>query len=415
VKLPQALKIFLSLLVLAAAAWLGTNRICYNTCVGNIFLAFSLGGFALIYLRLNPKLGDAACLLGAGGLLALIDVKAFHYDLSGNALLALVGLAAILALALRGIWSRGDERQRQALAFLFAVFSISANGLAGFFHNWTSKFTPRVVDLYLYCFDASLRVQFAFLMGRAYATWHWFRDAGMFVYVGFPLTIALVFAGQLLRDKKTVLSAMTSFLVTGPLGVIFYAMCPALGPAYLFTSRFPWNPLTKDEASRLVLEALPIPGLRNSMPSLHIAWVLLAWWYSEGLSVLERSIAMGVEVFTGLATLGSGEHYLVDLIVACPFALFIYALCAFHVPWSNRNRVVAAVVGLATTLAWIGLLRFNVKMFWLSPVIPWFACIATIISASILRQQLADVAQRISRSEPSAATVTAASTVSCSD
>ncbi len=402
-KLVQVRKIFLSLMVLAAAASLGTNKVCYNTCVGNIFLAFSLAGFALIYLRLNPKVGDVICLLGAGGLLSIVDIKALHYDFTGNGLLALVGLAAISALALRGIWSTGIERERLALAFLFAVFSVSANGLAGVFHNWTGKFTPRVLDLYLYCFDASLRVQFAFLMGRAYAAWHWFRDAGIFVYVAFPLTIAMVLAGQLLRNMKTVLSAMSAFLVTGPLGVIFYSMCPALGPVYLFTSRFPWSPLTMDQASRLVVEALPIPGLRNSMPSLHIAWVLLAWWYSEGLSLWERSIAMGFVVLTVLATLGSGEHYLIDLVVACPFALFIYALCAFQVPWSNRNRVVAGAVGLATTLAWIELLRFNVKMFWISPVIPWVACIATVVSASILRQQMADAAERTSRPEPAMA------------
>jgi hypothetical protein len=83
--------------------------------------------------------------------------------------------------------------------------------------------------------------------------------------------------------------------------------------------------------------------------------------------------------------------------------LFIYALCAFHVPWSDRNRVVAGTVGFATTLAWIELLRFNVKMFWISPVIPWVACIATLVSASILRERMADAAERTSRSEPAMA------------
>jgi len=76
-------------MVLAAAAWLGTNKVCYNTCVGNIFLAFSLAGFALIYLRLNPKVGDVICLLGAGGLLSIVDIKALHYDFTGNGLLGL--------------------------------------------------------------------------------------------------------------------------------------------------------------------------------------------------------------------------------------------------------------------------------------------------------------------------------------
>jgi hypothetical protein len=230
----------------------------------------------------------------------------------------------------------------------------------------------------------------------------------MFSYVGFPISIALVFGGQLVRDRKVVLSAMTAFLLTGPVGVVFYTMCPALGPAYLFTSRYPWSPLTMDQASRLVLESLAIPGLRNSMPSLHIAWVLLAWWYSVGLSVWERSIAMCFVVFTVLATLGSGEHYLIDLIVACPFALFIYSLSAFSVPWSNHNRSLAALAGIGITLAWIELLRFDVKMFWVSPVIPWLACITTVVAVIFLRQRLGNVPETPTSPAPVAAAVTSA-------
>lgn len=388
----RALKITLSLAVLAAAGLLGTRRGFYDTCVLNVFLAFSLAGFALIYLRVRPGWTDAPSVLGGTGLLLLADLGVLNYAYSANGILGLLGLASISAIALRGIWARGEEKTRLALAFSFAVLSTTANALAGFAHNWTATFTPRVLDLYLYCFDASLRVQVAFIMGRAYASWPWFRDAGMFVYLGFPVAIAVAFAGQLVRDKRTAWSAMAAFLLTGPVGVIFYALCPALGPAYLFTSRYPWNPLTMDQASRLILEGLPIPGLRNSMPSLHLTWVLLAWWHSKSLSLWERAVAMCFVVFTVLSTLGSGEHYLVDLIVACPFALFIYALCAFHAPWSRRARSLGALAGLGMTLAWIAILRLDVKFFWISPILPWTACIATVVSAIFLRQRLAEAA-----------------------
>jgi PAP2 superfamily protein len=389
----RPIKIVLSLVVLIAGLMLGTGRGFYNTCVLNAFLSFSLAGFALIYLRVRPRWVDLLSLLGGTALLTWIDSRIFHYTFSAYGILALLGLASIAAIALRGVWTRGEEQWRLALAFLFAVLSVGSNAVAGFAHNWTGKFTPKVLDLYLYCFDASLRVQFAFLMGRAYATWQWLREPGMFAYWGFPISVAVIFAGQLVRDRKMVLSAMTAFLLTGPVGVIFYTMCPALGPVYLFTSRYPWSPLSMDQASRLILEALPIPGLRNSMPSLHIAWVLLAWWYSVGLSVWERSIAMCFLGLTVLATLGSGEHYLIDLIVACPFALFIYALASFHVPWSNRNRSLAVFAGIGITLIWIELLRFNVKIFWISPLIPWLSCVATIAAVVFLRQRLADVAE----------------------
>jgi PAP2 superfamily protein len=387
----RPIKIALSVVMLLVAVLLGTSRGFYNTCVLNVFFAFSLAGFAVIYLRVCPRPGDAFYLLCAAGLLTWIDVSIFHYRYSTFGALALLGLASIVAIALRGVWARGEEQGRLGLAFLFAILSAGSNAVAGFAHTWTARFTPKVLDLYLYCFDASLRVQFAFLMGRAYEAWKWFRDPGMFTYIAFPASIAVVFGGQLVRSRKIVLSAMIAFLLTGPVGVVFYTICPALGPAYLFTSRYPWSPLTMDQASRLVLESLAIPGLRNSMPSLHIAWVLLAWWYSRGLSLWERSIAMGFLVFTAFATLGSGEHYLIDLIVACPFALFIYALSAFHVSWANRNRSAAAIAGLGLTLVWIEVLRFNVKLFWISPVIPWLACIGTVVAVVYLRGRLASV------------------------
>lgn len=383
-------KILASLAVLLAAGFLGTSRGFYDTCVMNVFFAFTLAGFALIYLRVRPRWGDALCLPCVAGLLAWVDIGILHFGFSAYGLLALLGLASIAAIALRAVWGKGEEQGRLGLAFLFAVLSAGSNAVAGFAHTWTARFTPKVLDLYLYCFDASLRVQFAFLMGRAYETWRWFRDPGMFAYIAFPVSIAVVFGGQLVRDRKMVLSAMTAFLLTGPVGVIFYTICPALGPAYLFTSRYPWNPLTMDQASRLVLESLAIPGLRNSMPSLHIAWVLLAWWYAKGLSIWERLIAMCFLVFTAFATLGSGEHYLIDLIVACPFALFIYALSVFHLPWTNRSRISAAVAGLGLTVAWIEVLRFNVKMFWLSPFLPWLACIGTLVAVVYLRRPLAN-------------------------
>ena len=388
----RPLKLVLSMAILLAAALLGTRRGFYETSVSNVFLAFSLAGFALIYLRVRPTWIDASCLLAMTAVLSLVDLRWLHYGFSAYGILALLGLASVAAIGLLSLWSVGEEKTRLALAFAFAVLSTSANALAGIAHNWTATFTPKVLDLYLYCFDASLRVQMAFVMGRAYASWPWFRNAGMLVYLGFPLAIAVTFAGQLVRDKKTAVSAMAAFLFTGPIGVAFYAMCPALGPLYLFTSRYPWNPLTMEQASRLILEGLAIPGLRNSMPSLHMAWVLLAWWYAKGLSVWERAIAMGFVAFTVLSTLGSGEHYVIDLIVACPFALFIYAVSGFHVPWSNRHRVAATVVGLSMTLAWIALLRFDVKIFWISPVIPWSACLATVVSVIILRVRLADLA-----------------------
>jgi hypothetical protein len=393
-KLSGRVKVILSVAVLAAGLWLGTNRVVYGTCVFNVFLDFSVASFALLYLRLHPNVGGVLCILGATAVLTLIGIEVLHYPFSGLGTAAFLGVAGISAIALRGIWSAGLERKRLALALLFAVLAVSANLVVGFFHRWVGSLTPRVLDLYLCSFDASLRVQFSFLMGRAYATWHRFGDAGMVAYYFFPLMIALVLAGNLIRDRIDATSAMTAFLISGPVGVIFYGLFPALGPAYVFKSRFPWYPLTIDQVSHMRLEPLAMPGVRNCMPSLHIAWVLLAWWYSRGLSAWERSLAMYFLVFTVFATLGSGEHYLIDLVVAVPFATFIYGLSALHLSWSDRDRRMAVWLGLGMTVIWIELLRFCVQIFWISPLIPWLACVATVVFATLVQRRLARFSER---------------------
>jgi hypothetical protein len=126
------------------------------------------------------------------------------------------------------------------------------------------------------------------------------------------------------------------------------------------------------------LEPLAIPGAPNAIPSLHMAWVLLVWWYSRGLSWWERLVAFAFVFFTVLATMGTGEHYFVDLVVAFPFALLIEALCAFELPLSDGKRLAALAVGLFGTLAWMEALRYGPHFFWKSPLIPWTLCAVTI-------------------------------------
>ncbi len=405
-KLSVPIRIAFTLVVVAAALWAATNKRLYDIAVFNVLVSMGLAAIIVLHLRVKPSWRDAAGVAAGAGTLAVIDFKFLHYNFNAFGLLSFLGLASLVALAIRAAWSRGEESTRMRLAFLFAFLSLGVDAAAVLFHALTSKLNPKVLDLYLYSFDASLRVQLSFLMGQAYATWHRFGDAGMFIYIGLPVLLAMVAAGHLLHGSKAAIPAMAAFLVTAPIGVIFYNLFPALGPTYIFGPRFPWNPLTIDQAARLLLEPIPVAGYRNAMPSLHIAWVLLAWWFSRGLSVWERSIAMVFMVFTAFATLGSGEHYFIDLVVGFPFALFVYALCAFPLGWTQERKV-AFGLGLGLTLAWFAVLRQGVKLFWVSPILPWLACLVTVAAVVILQQRLegasAKNASREAAPEPAAA------------
>jgi hypothetical protein len=387
-KLPMAVKIVATLALLGLAVWLGTSEHFYKSALLSLFFGVTLASVVLIHFRVRPSWQDALCVVGGAIFFTVIDFGFLHFAPSLAGIASFLGISSLSILGLRAIWSQGKEQERMALAFVPALLFVMSDWGSTILLGWTEKANPKVLDLYLFSFDSSLRVQIAFLMGQAYALWPWFKGAGMIFYIGLPMVIGLVYAGQLLRDRTRAVSAMVAFLITGPVGVIFYNLLPALGPIHIFLGQFPWKPIPPEQAPRLLLEPIAVAGLRNCMPSLHMSWVLLAWWYSRGLSVWERGIAMAFVVFTVFATMGIGEHYLIDLVVAFPFVVFLQGLCALGLRWNERARVTAIIYGLLLTLGWIGALRFGVKMFWISPIVPWACCIATVASAIFVQKSL---------------------------
>ena len=146
-------------------------------------------------------------------------------------------LASLVVLGLRAVWSEGEKQKLLALAFapsfLFAAFMV----FAGMVLDRTQIWHPKVLDLYLFSFDASLHVQLAFVLGQAYAMWPWFRAIAVAIYIALPIPLAMVYAGQLLRGHKNAYPAMAAFLMTGPIGILFYNLFPALGSRTYFSCR----------------------------------------------------------------------------------------------------------------------------------------------------------------------------------
>lgn len=392
-KLPLAVKILATLLLLGLAGWLGTSAHFYKSALLSLFFGVTLASVALIHFRVRPSWGDGLFVLGGTILFSVMDFGFLHFTPSLAGITSYLGISSLTILGLRATWSEDREQGRMALTFLPALLFVASDWSSTVLLRWTEGAHPNVLDLYLFSFDSSLRAQIAFLTGQAFALWPWFKAAGMVFYIGLPVVIALVYAGQLLRDRKQAISAMTAFLITGPVGVIFYNLCPAVGPIHIFLGRFPWKPIPAEEATRLLVEPIPVAGLRNCMPSLHMGWVLLAWWYSRGLSIWERTIAMAFVVFTIFATMGTGEHYSIDLVVAFPFAVFLQGLCELRLPWNHRARLLAFSYGLLLTLGWIAALRFGLKWFWISPLLPWASCILTIASAILIQSWLVAAAE----------------------
>jgi hypothetical protein len=385
------LKVMLSLLLLAAAIGVVTRTSFYLYGMSEEFFAWMLASIVLIHLRVRPDWRDAIGIALAAGMFAVIDLTLLRYQFYVIASISFVGMGSLFVMGLRAIWLEDEQRKKALLALIPSVLIAASNFFVGYSHLLTEKAHPKVFDLYLYSFDGSLRIQLAFRLGQAFALWKWFEKLGMLFYIGLPFAIAIAYAGQVVRIREKAVPIFAAFFLAGPFGILFYNLFPALGPIHIFVDRFPWQPLTTGEARRLFLESVAVPGLRNAIPSLHMAWVLLAFWYSHGLSVFERSVAFAFVVFTAFSTLGTGEHYFVDLIVAFPFALLMLALCSTPLPWRDRRRHLSLLCGLFATLGWFVALRFGLKIFWLSPLIPWLCCVVTVAATEFLRKPLSDV------------------------
>jgi len=386
--LNRATKIILTLALAGIAAWLGTSAQFYNEAMVSAFFGIALASVLIIHFRVRPSWQDALLVCGGMFLLAMVDFYLLQFKPAIMAWPSFAGLSSLLVLGLRTVWAKESERKLLLLGFVPALLFVTSEYFADSLLQWTSAVHPKVFDLYLFSFDSSLHVQIPFLVGQAFSLYPNLRAAGLLFYIGLPIPIALIYAGRVLRTREKAIPSFVAFLATGPVGVLFYNVLPALGPAHLFGTAFPWHPLTVEQSSRLFVEPLVLSGAPNAIPSLHMAWVLLVWWYSRGLAWWERSVAFAFVFFTVLATMGTGEHYFIDLVVAFPFALLMEALCAFELPIKERRRLIPLALGFFLTLGWLLALRYTVHFFWRSPAIPWILCAATVAVPLIFESKL---------------------------
>ena len=352
------------------------------------YLSLALASALIVLEMIRRSWLDLLWVLTGGLFLAVLDFRVLHFQPEFMAAFSFIGLAALAVLGTHTIWAQSEDRKLLLYGFLPAVLFVGSEWMATTLLDITEKLHPKTFDLFLYSFDSSLRVQISFLVGQLFWTWPWLRFACLVIYIALPLPLALVYAAQLRVRKEKAITVMLAFLVTGPIGVLFYNMLPACGPVHIFGQAFPWHPLSTADAMHLNVVPVLLKGARNAIPSLHMTWVLLVWWNSRGLARWVRAIALVFLVLTAMATLGTGEHYFVDLVVAFPFSLMVQSLCSYALPLRSGERKTAFLFGTFATLVWLALLSFSVSLFWSSPVVPWAMVVATVASSIVLWHRL---------------------------
>jgi len=402
------LRIGLTALLFGVVLALAFNRDFYNDAMASAFLSLALAGSLIVLAIIRRSWLDVVLVLAGGLFLAVIDLRVLDFYPVFMAGFSFVGMAALAVLGTHTIWAEGDQRKLLLYGFLPSLLFVGSEYMASTLLAITEKLHPKTFDLFLYSFDCSLRVQFSFLMGQLFWSWPWVRFVCLVIYIALPLPLALVYAAQLRRKRENALAVMLAFLLTGPLGVLFYNMLPACGPVHVFTSVFPWHPPSIADVMHMNVVPVLIQGARNAIPSLHMAWVLLVWWNSKGLAGWVRAIAMLFLVLTVMATLGTGEHYFIDLVVAFPFSLMVQALCSYAQPFRRGARRNAFLFGTFVTLIWLALLSFSTTIFWSSPVVPWTMIVLTVAPSILLWNRLVTAGSEVEPVRVRAASASAA-------
>jgi len=393
-----------SVLFLSSIALVGLHVLAIRvTDFNNPYLPFAIAGAAVFYLRITSShrekliwLASSACFAG------FVHFPKADWVARSSSLLALFGFGAFLMLTLRVLWTASNARRKAlaplapAAAVVFFVFSAQrALSLANLLY-------PKTYDIYLYVFDGSLGFQPSFLAGQAMARSHALAVAAILTYVSLPFFMAVVYALRLPRDAESPSwDIITLLMLAGMGGWLLYNIVPATGPVFAFGADFPHDSLPFHLLPRLALERMPVAAEipRNAIPSLHMAWVLLLYWNLRSLSATFRILAAAYVALTVIATLGTGQHYFVDLVASMPFAIAIQAIVSPHEIVPVRVRLTTAGMGLGLTLAWLFLVRYATKLMLISPLVPWTLIIVSCIVVFILQSHLSANSTRATKAE----------------
>ena len=398
-RLWKAIKCLGRVLALLPLLWALCHGLLIALGTAKAALALSLAGSSAVHISSRPSRKDI--LATAVTAVALRTLYVWFIGPIGSYFGSVwiswgsfLGVASLLTLAARAL-TAGDTRRKiacqsfwGAIAFLYFWF-IGAVAM-----QLTARTIPLTLDRFLYVADSSLGFEPSFAAGSVLAGLPLLlRNLTWLQYEALMLAVAIVYAWQRMRstdNSPKILSATVSMAIVG---FLLYYLYPAAGPVYGFGSLFPHRP---PEALQLALMPMPLDSAaRNAMPSLHMGMSLLVWWHSRGSRWVGRWLAGLFLLATAFSTMAKGEHYLIDLIVAFPFAMAIQALWATVIPFTARARYLPLVKGTLMTFAWLALLRFGVHWLSVSPVIPWLLVSSTVVYSWATETKLAAVVHKI--------------------
>jgi hypothetical protein len=269
---------------------------------------------------------------------------------------------AIVALFLSVLWMLRDEKDKARVEL---VFALALNLFYGMFFNFfmtgEGAIFPWKFDHVLVWLDASLGIR-AISIARALQNIP-HNPLWVFYDAMVPMMIAWYFVARQRPNRGSIILAYATELVSGPL---LYMIVPACGPIYTFGKQWLRPPTFPPEVVRLT-------GMPNAFPSLHVGTAFVFVMFAPGK--IWKAVALLFLAATCLATLSTGEHYVIDLIPGLAFGVFVSAI-------GMRNYRRAGCF-LALTLSWSLGVRFGYTILLAHPMLLRSLAGLTVVSAAL--------------------------------
>ena len=197
----------------------------------------------------------------------------------------------------------------------------------------------------------------------------------------------LILGHALDRRTRPPSSIIVCFMAGGALAFLYF-LTPALGPLQAFGTGFP-DALPPAPIAYLTTQTVDPALLRSALPSLHMLWAMLM--VMQALLYYPLSAKIGYCLFgiaTIIATLGLGEHYLIDLIISIPLTLAVFATC-LRIPL--KHRLPSIIMGSLMGLTWLFAVTRHAQQF--SPKTAYASVIASIAITLWFGKKLAQKAR----------------------
>jgi hypothetical protein len=224
---------------------------------------------------------------------------------------------AMMALFLSVIWMLRDEKDKARAELVFALIINLFYGV--FFNLFMARegaAFPWKFDHVLLRLDAALGIQAIPIARSLQGALH---IPILIVYDSIlPMMIVWYLLTRYKRCPGSIVLAYATELVFGPL---LYGILPACGPIYAFGKQWLYPPAFPADAVRLT-------GIPNAFPSLHIGTAFTFVMFAPGK--IWKAVALLFLAATCLATLGTGEHYVIDLIPGLAFGVFASSIGTHH-------------------------------------------------------------------------------------